>query len=230
MSFIKNIGNQIVSTIQDVASKGFRGATNYVRSTDCIILPFPDVATPSLKNVVFGRVSTLLKILRGIRLNAVLQLEADKGNVLTAHRVDGGYALTQRGGNNDDRVFVRFILLGRDRFAMRELIASLANEKDVPLAFFSKETIILKAQIESMKTIVTTDRRQAMIVHLVLRQLRSSETNLVTTTLRAVGGLISGRLLESEDIYSAQNRYTGSTGASLLGIDLLSGLGSLVGL
>lgn len=147
---------------------------------DAIILPLPDVSRgsvqPSIGSILRTAASlTVFGALSGIVLNEVQQLEHDKGNVLTAHRVDGGYALTQRGGNNDDRVFLRMFLRGPERFIIKQYIDFLANQKSVPVSLITREVIFVKSQIESVKTIVTIDRRETIVLHVILRQLRSAE-------------------------------------------------------
>ncbi len=134
---------------------------------DLIIIPFPDFTSPANAVGILGAGAVLggINLNRadipldenlseermvsflsgaGVALHTVQQLEHDKGNVLTAHRVDGGYALTQRGGNQDDMIFMRILLTGPNRFLTKEILAILAGNKSIPLMILSKEVIFLK--------------------------------------------------------------------------------------
>lgn len=178
---------------------------------DALILPLPDVSNRRFsefsnsfgKAVATAGTAFALGVfggLTGIVLNEVQQLEHDKGNVLTAHRVDGGYALTQRGGNNDDRVFLRMFLRGPQRFLIKQYIDFLANQKSVPISLITREVVFAKSQIESVKTIVTIDRRETIVLHVIIRQLRSAEG-----LTSVIGGLSSGII----PFLSDKNRWFG---------------------
>lgn len=223
-----------LNSIYNDFADGSDGRLSYVDrlgtpSTDVVIMPFPDISFGSpgaglLRNIgsTIGSLASIMASvgLRGIRLTTVTQLEYDKGNVVTAHRVDGGYVLTQRGGNQDDIVFIRFILTGPNRYFTKELLGYMADDKSVPLAFLSREAVFIKCQIESLKVIVVDERRQTIVMHLVFRQLRSAATNLITFGIRAGVGAISGSFLFGENIYSAQNRVPGASGSALIPFDI----------
>lgn len=163
----------------------------------------------------------------GMALHMVQQLEHDKGNVLTAHRVDGGYALTQRGGNQDDRVYIRLLLTGPNRFLTKELLAFYAGNKSIPIMLMSKEVIFLKSQIESMKMIVTIDRRSAMIVDIIFKQVRSVESNIISGVSRLTLPSLAERWFPQEKIYADQpGNLGGGSGLTLTAFGGIAGSGS----
>lgn len=179
---------------------------NYTRF-DAFILPFLDNNQQSNAFLSF-----LAGLGGGIGLTQVLQLEVDRGNVITAHRVDGGYALTQRGGANDDRVFVRLLLTGPFRFLIAEYLSYLTANKQ-SLTFLSRTVRLFRCQIESFKIVETTERRQAMIIHLIFRQLRTYQdeinASIVNMSLAALAGSF---IMSEESLYDAKQ----SSGAPTL--------------
>lgn len=194
----------------------------YAKRYDAFIIPFKDITLGSVKNTLISFGSSLATgALGAIGLTGIMQLEVDKGNVITAHRVDGGYALTQRGGKHDDRVFIRLLLTGPARYFYRELLSFYADNKSIPLAFLSREVRLAKCQIESLKVIANSERRQALIVHVIFRQLRTFQDNIYSTGVTvALSALAGADFMGEHSLYDNAQ----SPGASFLTADLFSHL------
>ncbi len=204
----------------------FFQARGYTQQYDAFLVPFKDAATGLTNNqglmsiIASSAVSiTAFAIGGAMGLTGVLQLEQDKGNVITAHRVDGGYALTQRGGKHDDRVFIRVILTGRYRYFFKEILSFYADNKSIPLAFLSRGVRLAKCQIESLKMIENSERQQAMILHLIFRQLRTFQDNVYANVLNTGLALIAG-----SEFMSETNLYDNAQtpGVSSVGFDVLA--------
>lgn len=197
----------------------------YAERYDAFIVPFNDISLGAgtvnpFKSAVssFG-LTGAAGMLGAIGLTGIMQLEVDKGNVITAHRVDGGYALTQRGGKHDDRVFIRLLLTGPARFFYREILSFYADNKAIPLAFLSREVRLAKCQIESLKVIANSERRQALIVHVIFRQLRTFQDNIYSTGVTvALSALAGAAFMGEENIYDNAQ----APGASFLSFDIFS--------
>jgi len=166
---------------------------SFVKEYDVFIVPFADVNASTRKNITQSFVKIVGGSLGVVALSGVTQLEVDKGNVITAHRVDGGYALTQRGGKNDDRVFIRILLTGTNRYVLREYLSFLADQKAFPLSFLSRAVRLAKCQIESLKVIENSERRQALIIHVIFRQLRTFQDNILANTLNVALATLAGK-------------------------------------
>lgn len=164
---------------------------------DVMLLPIPEAGE-------FDRVGFAQLFVGNLFLTGVLQLEVDRGNVITAHRVDGGYALTQRGGANDDRVFVRLLLTGANRFFIAEYLSFLtANKKSMTL--IARAVRLLRCQIESFKIVETTERRQAMIIHLIFRQLRTFQDTVSYSVANfALASLAGSSIMAEENLYDSR--------------------------
>lgn len=164
---------------------------------DVMLLPIPESGE-------FDRVGFAQLFAGNIFLTGVLQLEVDRGNVITAHRVDGGYALTQRGGANDDRVFVRLLLTGSSRFFIAEYLSFLtANKKSMTL--IARAVRLLRCQIESFKIVETTERRQAMIIHLIFRQLRTFQDTVSYSVANfALAAIAGSSVMAEENLYDSR--------------------------
>ena len=188
---------------------------------DAILIPLVDITSKddtTLKTIVSSIAPDVasigaLGVSGALFFTEITQMEHDKGNVLTAHRVDGGYALTQRGGHNDDRIFIRVFLRGPQRFLIKRYIDVLADQKSIPLAFISREVVIAKCQIESVKMIAINERRETMVIHVIFRQLRSVE-GFASFIGSAVAGTATylmdkNRWFGVEDIYADDSSATG---------------------
>lgn len=197
-----------------------------LKEYDAFIIPFADINTNK-------KISTIAKLALGtlgiVMLKGITQLEVDKGNVITAHRVDGGYALTQRGGSNDDRVFIRLLLTGPSRYITREYLAFLADQKTAPLSFLSRAVRLAKCQIESLKVIENSERRGALVVHVIFRQLRTFQDNLIASSANMViAALIGADEMENQSLYDTRHTSGGTTSISELGSFLSTGTSTLL--
>ncbi len=215
-------------------------ALGYIQQYDAFIIPIKNISSSAFTNPLSSAnlftsvLGTGFSIGGTLGLSGVLQLEQDKGNVITAHRVDGGYALTQRGGKNDDRVFVRLILTGSRRLLFSEILKYYADNKSIPLMFLSREVRLAKCQIESFKLIANSERRQALIIHLIFRQLRSFQDNILANVANwGLATLAGSAFMNEEDLYD--NAQTPGVSSILLdisssvanaGVKALAGVGA----
>lgn len=176
----------------------------YTERYDAFLIPFKDATVESNASFVSIIASTVKQAAKfspmgAIGLTGIMQLEVDKGNVITAHRVDGGYALTQRGGKHDDRVFIRLMLTGPWRFFYKEWLSFYADQKAIPLAFLSREIRLAKCQIESLKVISNSERRQALIIHVIFRQLRTFQDNIYASSANMALSYLAGAAFMTEN-------------------------------
>lgn len=216
-----NIGQSIIETPGAISS-GF----GKIGIPDVILIPVPDMSTNATgaQRLTQG-VGKLAQGLAGtVILNSVLQLEVDKGNVITARRVDGGYALTQRGSKHDDRAYIRVLLTGPLRFLTTQIISYLSDNKTTPITFLSRTVRLARTQIESLKIVASSERRQAIMLDIIFRQLRSFQDDAIANILNAGAALMLPFLLNDENLYSSA-RSTNRTG-NLIGVGLSDLLGA----
>ena len=178
---------------------------------DVVLLPIPDYSNLSTKKSIIGTIAGVT--LGSIILNSVLQLEVDKGNVITARRVDGGYALTQRGSKNDDRVYIRLLVTGSLRYLTTQILSYYSDNKTVPITFLSRPVRLARTQIESLKIVASSERRQAIMLDVIFRQLRSFQDDAIANIINATTALLMPYVLNDTNLYSSARATTRSGNA-----------------